>query len=84
MLARMESDLTGALRRKKRWSEFSRRQRQAILVGAALEIVMTKIALRDLVRRPKGQVRGPKAAWALALFVQPVGPISYFLFGRRS
>ena len=68
---------------KKEWSEFSPRQRQAIYVIAAVETVMTAAALLDLARRPGGEVRGPKLAWLLAVFVQPVGPIAYFAVGRR-
>ena len=71
------------LRRKKRWSEFSPRQRAAIVLGAIAELIMTTIALRDLTRRPSRQVRGSKLLWVLALFVQPVGPLLYFLVGRR-
>jgi hypothetical protein len=83
MLVDMNPDLDAPPRRKKRWSDLSSRQRTAIVLGGAIEIILTTIALRDLARRPRRQVRGPKAAWVLALLVQPVGPISYFLFGRR-
>lgn len=69
---------------KKKWSELNPSQQCAICVAGALEVVMTVAALRDLGRRPAAEVRGPKPAWALALFVQPVGPIAYFAYGRRS
>ena len=59
-------------------------QRTLVVVGGAVEVVLTTIALVDLARRPAGQVRGPKAAWALAAFVQPVGPIAYLVWGRRA
>jgi hypothetical protein len=52
------------------------------LAGAA-EAVMTVAAMRDLARRPADKVRGPKAAWVLASFIQPVGPVVYFAAGRR-
>jgi hypothetical protein len=29
-------------------------------------------------------VRGPKPLWVLGSVVQPVGPIAYLVFGRRS
>jgi hypothetical protein len=69
--------------RNKRWSDRSRAQRTAIVLGAIFELIMTTLALRDLKRRPAAQVRGPKALWGLVCFVQPVGPISYLLMGRR-
>ena len=70
-------------RKKKRWSDFSPQQQTAIVLGAIAELVMTTIALRDLARRPKREVRGSRLLWVLAFFVQPIGPISYFLAGRR-
>ena len=69
---------------KKQWSDFSRGQQAAILVGSAIEVVLTTVALADLARRPSGQVRGPKSLWVLGCIVQPLGPIAYLALGRRS
>jgi Phospholipase_D-nuclease N-terminal len=69
--------------KKKRWSDFSPRQRTAIVLGAIAEFIMTTIALRDLARRPSRQVRGSKLLWLLTFLLQPVGPILYFVVGRR-
>lgn len=71
------------LTRKKRWADLSPRERAFVVVGAAVEIVLTTIAMRDLSKRPKSQVRGPKWVWRLVSFVQPVGPVAYLLLGRR-
>ena len=68
---------------KKRWSDLTTGQQRAIIVGAAVEVVVTGIALRDLARRPSAQVRGPKAAWVLSFVVQPFGPLAYYAMGRR-
>ena len=68
---------------RREWSELSPSQQRLIVVGGAVETVLTVAALVDLVRRPAADVRGPKAAWAVAVWVQPVGPIAYFLAGRR-
>ncbi|QNN53429.1 PLDc N-terminal domain-containing protein [Nocardioides mesophilus] len=67
----------------KKWSDLSRSQKRVVLVVGALESVMTALALKDLAGRPADQVRGPKPVWGAALFVQPVGPVAYFAFGRR-
>jgi hypothetical protein len=67
----------------KQWADLSPAQKRAVYVGGAVEVVLTGIALRDLARRPSAHVRGPKAVWALACFVQPVGPVAYLLVGRR-
>jgi hypothetical protein len=69
---------------RRRWSELPAGQRVAIATGAAVELVLTTVALVDLARRPAAQVRGSKALWALGCFVQPVGPIAYLSIGRRS
>ena len=69
---------------RKRWSDFSRGQRAAIIVVSAVEVVVTGVALADLGRRPRAQVRGPKLLWALGCVVQPIGPIAYLAVGRRS
>ena len=71
------------MKNKKTWSELSPLQQKAIVVGAAVEAVVTTVAVIDLIRRPGNLVRGPKAAWFAALFVQPVGPIAYLAAGRR-
>ena len=70
-------------KRKQKWSDLTTLQKRAIVVGGALEAVMTLAALRDLASRPREQVRGPKVAWALGFVVQPFGPIAYFAVGRR-
>jgi hypothetical protein len=68
---------------KKKWSDLTQRQKAAVYVGGAVESVLTATALKDLAGRPKESVRGPKAAWVLAMFVQPFGPLAYFFAGRR-
>lgn len=69
---------------RRRWSELPAGQRVAIATGAAVELVLTTVALVDLARRPADQVRGSKALWALGCFVQPVGPVAYLALGRRT
>jgi hypothetical protein len=68
---------------KKKWSDLTAFQKRAIYVGGAFESVLTAVALRDLAQRPADRVRGAKAAWVLAFFVQPFGPLAYFAVARR-
>lgn len=68
---------------KKRWSDLTSTQQRAIVAAGAVELVTTAVALRDLVKRPRGQVRGKKPLWALSFVVQPVGPLAYLALGRR-
>lgn len=69
---------------KRRWSDLPRWQRASALALAPLEVVTTTVAVIDLVRRPRPQVRGPKPLWFLGFLVQPIGPIAYLRWGRRS
>jgi Phospholipase_D-nuclease N-terminal len=69
---------------KKKWSELSGPQRAVTVTLSAVEVALTGIALVDLVKRPPGQVRGPKGLWAVGVFIQPVGPIAYLAWGRHA
>jgi hypothetical protein len=71
-------------KRKKTWSELSPTTRAAIVAGGLAEVVVTSIALRDLVRRPAALVRGPKLLWGSLLLVQPIGSPLYLIAGRRA
>ncbi len=68
---------------RRRWEELPRWQQAGIVAVSAAEIVLTTLAAVDLVRRPRGQIRGPKTLWALSLTVQPFGPIAYLALARR-
>ena len=68
---------------KTQWSDLLTGQQRAIIVGGAVEVVLTTVALSDLVRRPPSLVRGPKVLWLLSFVVQPFGPLAYFSLGRR-
>jgi hypothetical protein len=59
------------------------RRRVALIALGSAELVLTTAAAVDLFRRPQDQVRGPKALWWPAIFVQPVGPVAYLTLGRR-
>jgi len=67
----------------KRWSDLSPNQQTALLTAIAVQLSLAATAWVDLARRPKEQVRGSKGAWAAAIAVNFIGPISYFAFGRR-
>ena len=68
---------------RKRWSDLTPAQQTGILVMASVQLSLAATAWVDLARRSAEQVRGPKLAWAAAIAVNFVGPISYFAFGRR-
>ena len=68
---------------KKRWSELSTGQRRGIMISGILQVTLLIAALVDIWRRPKEEIRGDKRLWTAVSFVKFIGPISYFLFGRR-
>jgi len=69
--------------KRKRWSDLTDSQKTALLVAASVQLSLAATAWVDLARRPRDQVIGPKGAWAAAIAVNFVGPISYFAFGVR-
>jgi hypothetical protein len=68
---------------EKEWKDLSPRQKRGILFGGTVQIGLLLATLLDIYRRPKEEIRGDKVLWTLAAFVNFVGPISYFLFGRK-
>lgn len=67
----------------KRWRDLSDQQRRSIVVSGAVQVSLLIAALVDIYRRPAEDVRGKKWMWTAASFVNFVGPISYFIFGRK-
>lgn len=48
-----------------------------------LQLVLAAVAIVDIVRIH--ETRGPKWVWVLvSIFVNTLGPIAYFLFGRKN
>lgn len=68
---------------KRHWRDLSSRQRCGILVASTAQLTLLLAALRDLHRRPADQINGSRGVWVAVSFVNFVGPLSYFLFGRR-
>jgi hypothetical protein len=56
-----------------------------MILRAVIQVVLLAAAVRDLRSRPADQVRGPKPLWLAVSAVNylGVGPMAYFLFGRR-
>jgi hypothetical protein len=68
----------------RKWADLSGPQKTAVLTLASVELALTATALVDLARRPAAEVRGRKAVWAFAVFLQPVGPVAYLAWGRHA
>jgi hypothetical protein len=68
---------------KKQWRDLSTQQRQGLGVLALLQITLLALAQWDLSRRSNSEINGNKLLWRALVFINFVGPIAYFVFGRR-
>lgn len=68
---------------RKPWAELSDSQRRVAVVGGLVQAGLQLAALRDLRRRTPEQIKGPRWLWVSATFINTVGPLAYFLVGRR-
>ena len=68
---------------RKKWSELSDRNRRLITILGVIEGVLLVATLVDIRRRPADQIKGSKRMWTAIAFVNIIGPIAYFAFGRR-
>jgi len=69
---------------RKRWKDLPPWQKAGALTMFAVQVSLLASALADLRQRPAAQVRGNKWLWTAICFINFVGPISYFLFGRKA
>ncbi len=68
---------------KKRWRQLSARQRAGVVSAGSVQVGLLAAALADLRRRPAERVNGSKAVWTAVSFINFLGPLAYFAFGRR-
>jgi hypothetical protein len=66
-----------------RWDDLSPRQRAMVAAAGTVQVALLGAALNDLRRRSSAEVNGSRAAWAAVSFVNFVGPLAYFAFGRK-
>ena len=65
------------------WRQLGPNEKQTIAALGTVQVGLQAAALWDLRRRPRQEVRGPRPLWAAASFVNFLGPLAYFVFGRR-
>lgn len=70
--------------RKKSWGEMSGGQKLGVVVTGTAQLALAASAWVDLARRPAAQVTGGrKLPWAGVIAISWVGPVTYFVAGRR-
>ena len=72
-----------ATRKAQKWSDLSSRRQTGMVIGGLIQLALAATAWADLARRPADQVNGPKGLWAVLIAVNFVGPLSYFVLGRK-
>lgn len=68
----------------RRWNQLSAAQKSAIVAAGTVQVGLFAAAWWDLNRRQPEQLNGSKAAWRAGLFLNTVGPLSYFAAGRKT
>ena len=68
---------------RKTWKDLSVARKRMIILGGMLQLSLLIAAQIDIQRRPSAAIRGSKAVWRAAVFVNGVGPLLYFLVGRK-
>ena len=66
-----------------KWTEMSTGRKAVVLVIGTVQLALAAVAWRDLATRPADQVNGPKGMWTVIIAVNWIGPIAYFVKGRR-
>ncbi|MET3720821.1 MULTISPECIES: PLD nuclease N-terminal domain-containing protein [unclassified Arthrobacter] len=68
---------------KKTWKEMSPAARASFVAIGIAQGSLMLAAQRDISKRPADQINGPKAAWRMAALINFIGPIGYFVLGRK-
>jgi saccharopine dehydrogenase (NAD+, L-lysine-forming) len=68
---------------KKDWNELAPQKQLTISLVGLVQVALLGAALIDIRRRPAEQIKGSKKLWTLVAFINFVGPITYFVFGRK-
>jgi hypothetical protein len=68
---------------QKQWKALAPATKVRIVLMGLVQIALLAAALLDIRRRPATAIRGSKALWTGLVFINFVGPLSYFFFGRK-
>jgi hypothetical protein len=69
---------------KKRWADLSLPQQIGVIVGGTIQIGLLAAGLWDLAHRSADEVRGDRRMWAGLMFINWLGPLAYFAYGRKN
>ena len=69
--------------RRKPWGEMTSTQQAGLVLMGVIQVALLAAALIDIRRRSADELNGSKRFWTLAAFVNFIGPLAYFIFGRK-
>ncbi|MDP9999516.1 MULTISPECIES: hypothetical protein [Pseudarthrobacter] len=72
-----------AKKTKKTWKEMSPAARASFVAVGIAQVSLMIAAQRDISKRPAELINGPKAAWRMASMINFIGPMGYFVLGRK-
>jgi hypothetical protein len=69
----------------KKWSDLTTREKAPFVLRGIVQSALLAAALADIYRRPAEEIKGSKWLWSAVALVNfmGIGPIAYFLFGRK-
>jgi hypothetical protein len=68
---------------RKQWSELTSTQQAGLVILGAIQVALLAAAQIDIRRRSADELNGSKRLWTLVAFVNFIGPLAYFIFGRK-
>lgn len=69
--------------KRKRWNDLNPVQKAAIIAAAVVEFALLAATHFDLRRRPAAAINGSKRMWMVLSFINFLGPLAYFTWGRK-
>ena len=69
--------------RRQRWQDLSTAQRAGLVGAVTVQLTLLAAALADVLRRPADEINGDRRIWLGVSFINFVGPVAYFLAGRK-
>lgn len=72
------------MKQQKQWRELTTATKVRIGVLAVVQMTLLAAALWDIRHRPAEGIKGSKKMWIAIAFVNFVGPLAYFFFGRKA
>ena len=67
----------------KQWQDLTDRQKRGIVILGALQLALLAASLIDIRRSPADAINGSKRLWTAVVFINGIGPIAYFVVGRK-